>query len=318
MTENRLHNRLSDRVILRNSSEDSPLIGAPAIVSIISGKGGVGKSVIAYNVAIAAGRNGIKTLLVDMNWRLGALHILANANVTHGMEHVVADHGYVRDAVVSIGQNASLLASASVSGSSDWPTSERLAEFIGNCRETLQLYDLILIDTPSGINEQIATVTALSDDFVLTTNPEITSIADSYGMYKWLLSHRLRSSGSLLINRVSGIEEAKDVTARFNTLCERFLGRKPLPLGFLQEDHAVSEAIARQRSVFAGTGTSIIASQLSALTGQLSARLFKNRTASSIETHNGINDRLENNRMETVTSAVSALNYEHQLSDNKE
>jgi flagellar biosynthesis protein FlhG len=304
MFENRLTNQQGSSVTLRRHAEGATPQGAPAIVSVVSGKGGVGKSVIAYNVAIAAGRNGIKTLLVDMNWRLGSLHILANANVTHGMEHVVSDHGYVRDAVVSIGQNAFLLASASVSGASDWPPRERLVDFIANCRETLQLYDLILIDTPSGIHEQVATVVSLSDDFVLTLNPEITSIADGYGMYKWLLSHKLRSYGSLLINRVSGIEEAKDVTARFNTLCERFLGKKPLPLGFLQEDHAVSEAIARQRSVFSGTGTSIISSQISALTGQLSARLFKNRTVSAISTID--------------TSAASAINSEHQLSDNKE
>lgn len=290
-----------NRVMFRRKAEGPALNGAPAVVSIVSGKGGVGKSVIAYNVAIAAGRNGIKTLLVDMNWRLGSLHILANANVTHGMEHVVADHGYVRDAVVSIGQNASLLASASVSGQSDWPSEERLLEFLTNCRETLQLYDLILIDTPSGIQDQIAAIVADSDDFILTVNPEITSIADSYGMYKWLLSHNPRSQGSLLINRVNGVEEAKDITARFNTLCGRFLGKKPLPLGFLQEDHAVGEAINRQRSVFTGGGTSIIASQLSALTGQLSARLFKHRTVRG-------ND----------TRIADSINLEYQSSDNKE
>ncbi len=301
MSDYRQLNKQINRLTGRRVAEETALSGSPAIVSIVSGKGGVGKSIIAYNVAIAAGRNGINTLLVDMNWRLGSLHILANANVTHGMEHVVADYGYVRDAVVSIGQNTSLLASASVSGQSDWPTCERLQEFITNCRETLQLYDLILIDTPSGIHDQIATVVTSSDDFVLTLNPEITSIADSYGMYKWLLSHNLHSTGSLLINRVSGIEEAKDITARFNTLCEKFLGQKPLPLGFLQEDHAVSEAVARQRSVFAGSGASIIAPQLSALTGQLSARLFKNRTVSAKD-----------------TGAVRALNFEHLVSDNKE
>ncbi len=301
MFEDRQSNRMTQRLTLRRPTEKEGLSGAPAIVSIVSGKGGVGKSVIAYNVAIAAGRNGIKTLLVDMNWRMGSLHILANANVTHGMEHVVADHGYVRDAVVSIGQNASLLASASVTGQSQWPTQERLAEFIMNCRATLQLYDLILIDTPSGIHEPIATVVSLSDDFIVTLNPELTAIADGYGMYKWLLSHNPQSVGSLLVNRVSGVAEAKDVTARFNTLCERFLGQKPIPLGFLQEDHAVAEAVARQRSVFAAAGTSIISSQLSALTGQISARLFKNRTVSA-------ND----------TGAFRALNFEHQLSDKKE
>lgn len=301
MSEHRPTKQQINRLTLRRASEGTALTGAPAIVSMVSGKGGVGKSVIAYNVAIAAGRNGIKTLLVDLNWRLGSLHILANANVTHGMEHVVADYGYVRDAVVSIGQNTSLLASASVSGHSDWPSRERIADFVTNCRETLQLYDLILIDTPSGIIDHVATAVALSDEYVLTVNPEITAIADGYGMYKWLLAHDPRGAGSLLINRVSGIEEAKDITARFNTLCERFLGKKPVPLGFLQEDRAVIEAVARQRSVFAAPGTSIIASQLSALAGQLSARLFKNRTATT-------NDIGVNN----------ALNFEPQMSDNKE
>ena len=271
--------------------------GKPSLLTVISGKGGVGKSTIAFNLAIAAGRSGMRTLLVDLDWQLGNLHILANVHARRSFENVISQPQSVSEALTPINDTVSLLASAAISGISMWPTADEVQFFFVNAADRLSRFDLMIVDTPSGISEQVAVAAALSDEVLITLNPELTALSAAYGQYKWLIGKAPEVSGSLLVNRASGAEEAREISKSFVALCARFLGRKPKVLGFLHEDRALVRAVARQRSVFAESPQPVIARQFSTLAGQVGERLFKNRTAAQRQ---GNAQRLTNNIEQSV------------------
>ncbi|MBN4076246.1 AAA family ATPase [Gemmatimonas aurantiaca] len=254
-------------------------LGSPKVISVMSGKGGSGKSVVAHNLALAAGQSGLKTLVVDFDWRLGSMHVLANAAVSSGIDDVIYNGAYISDCAVNIGLNTELLASASVISERDWPTDAEVFEFIQHCKETLFTYDLIVIDTPSGIQSQLRSIASASDALLLIVNPELTTIADSYGLLKWLLQADSNLNIYLLLNRVLGAKEATDIAERFTSLTNRFLNCKPQTIAFIQEDRQMRQAIARQRAVVAMAPESVIANQFQTLLSRLEKKVFTNKTA---------------------------------------
>ena len=249
----------------------------PRMLAVMSGKGGVGKSIIAHNLAIAAGRSGQRALLVDLDWRMGNQHILTNISPHSNVADVIQLRAALGDAVITIRDNVSVLCSASAGENCEWPSRVELAQFLQDCRKPSSQYDLIILDTPSGAIEQMLAAPAVADDVALVVNPELTAISDTYGLYKWLLQSEPNLSASLLINRAENSDEATDIAERFSLLTKKFLERKPYALGYLQEDKAVRNAIARQRSVFDFTPQPAIAAQFTRLAGR-AVTTFSSRT----------------------------------------
>ena len=248
----------------------------PRMLAVMSGKGGVGKSIIAHNLAIAAGRSGQRALLVDLDWRMGNQHILTNISPRSTVADMIQSRAALGDAAMTIGDNVSVLCSASAGENPEWPSRDELAEFLRGCRKTQSQYDLIILDTPSGAIDQMRAVGSV-DSVVLVVNPELTAISDTYGLYKWLLQSEPNLSASLIINRAENSDEATDIAERFSLLTTKFLQRKPHVLGYLQEDKAVRNAVARQRSVFDFTPQPAIAAQFTRIAGR-AMTTFSSRT----------------------------------------
>lgn len=274
ITSNVTHRRFAPRS-LENASGGGD---GPAMLTIVSGKGGVGKSVVAHNLAIATGRSGVRTLLVDLDWQFGNLHVLANAVVNYDLKQAVGSGGLNADSLTTIAERVSLLASASVDGLSPWPGPDELQALFISLAQRLPMFDLIIVDTPPGANDQLAAVAEVSDEMMLIVNPELSAISAAYAQYKWLFQKLPELTGSFLVNRVSGADEAQEIGKNFVALTARFLDRRPRPLGYLVEDRALTRAVARQRSVFGVTPMPVIARQVSTLAGLVLERVFRNRT----------------------------------------
>ncbi len=255
-------------------------IQAPVFIAVLSGKGGIGKSIIAHNLAVAIGRSGARVALVDMDWRLGSLHLLANAAVNNSVATLVNGEATVADTAIAIAPNVDFFASACVTHATPWPSVTATAHMMTSLRNSLAPYSYVVFDTPSGLVEQVSVIAHGADRPFLITAPEMTAIADCYGMYKFFLSHGKDFSGELLVNRVSDDVEADDIAQRLNVMTTEFLGATIRFMGCLPEERAVAEAVSRQQAVVTYAPSGRFTSAVSMLAGRVIGRALKNRTNS--------------------------------------
>ncbi len=240
------------------------------VISVLSGKGGVGKSVISYNLADRLGARGDRVLLVDADFSSGNLHILANVRCDVGVRQFAAGELSLAEAVTPVSEQIDLLAS-SWSGSvvDDFgvmPT----AQLVRIIREQSGGYHHVIIDHGSGISKAATVMAHASDINLLVIVPELTSIADAYGLYKYLVETNKSIDCRLVVNRCQSDEEADYIDRKFRALAERFLRQSPSMLGFLPEADQVRAALARQVPIFRIDEQSPVCQTLTSIAGMLS------------------------------------------------
>lgn len=218
------------------------------LYAVASGKGGVGKSVIAFNLASYLALYN-RVLLIDGDFQMGNLHLLANIAPDYGWQSVCMGRVELHDAVKPISNNFDLL--ASIGGRSDelLPDMQSLATSLKGLKNSVTGYDYVIIDTPSGILPHTNLVLNAVDEVILVTTPELTSISDCYALYKILISNNRHFTASLLVNREDRKEEVEYIYQKFVTITDQFLGRSPAYFGFLGEDPTLVESVARQQGV---------------------------------------------------------------------
>ena len=255
----------------------------PRVYAIASGKGGVGKSVIAFNLAQSLAKNG-RILLIDGDFQMGNLHLLANAAPEYGWQGVCLGQTELSEAVRPINDNLDLLASTGGRSNELLPDLKSLAACLADLRDKAAGYDNIIIDTASGILPHTNLILNAVDEVILVTTPELTSISDCYALYKILISNNKHLTASLLINREQRQEEVEYIYQKFVAITDQFLHRSPAFLGFLGEDKAVVDSVAHQQGLLNFSPNSPITNQLDRLAEKLSG----NRSGAkiSIETIN--------------------------------
>ncbi|UCE23374.1 MAG: AAA family ATPase [Candidatus Zixiibacteriota bacterium] len=219
------------------------------IISIISGKGGVGKTVVAFNLAERLAAAGARVLLVDADLNCGNVHILANTTVTYGLHEVIRGELSVSEAAVSSEFGFDILAAGG--GGDVWTEQDvtSVAGVMAGLRKLSTSYDFILVDNSSGVSKIADLITHASDTALLVLIPELTSISDCYGLYKHLTSSDSAVDCRLLVNRAESADEAEYIRKKLWAVSERFLRRTPGYLGHISEDRALRESVASQTAL---------------------------------------------------------------------
>jgi flagellar biosynthesis protein FlhG len=218
----------------------------PRLASIMSGKGGVGKSVIAFNLAERAAHLGLRTLLVDADLSCGNLHILANVDPGNGFDMFAVGQKSLFETAVTIKDNLTLLSRSSGDPAGPFVSVEAVAAFAARLRVEAHDHDLVVIDHGSGVSPSAAVLAHASDLNLLVLAPELTSIADCYGLCKYLYQTDRAMDCRLLFNRIESEDEAEYVWTRFSAMAEQFLGQIPGLAGALPEDALVRKSVAGQ------------------------------------------------------------------------
>ncbi len=219
------------------------------IVSLLSGKGGVGKSVIAFNLAERAAAAGSKTLLVDADICCGNQHILANIDPGRGLDAFALEQANLADAVCGFNEELDILARSVNGPLADLQEISKVADLASRLRRQAIGYDLVILDQGSGISNTATLLASMADSNLIVLVPELTSISDSFGLCKYLYRANQAIDLRMLINRVESDHEAEYIWTRFVAMTEQFLGRVPTLAGKLPEDEAVRKAVAAQRAI---------------------------------------------------------------------
>ncbi len=221
----------------------------PRIIAITSGKGGVGKTNISVNMAIAYARTGKKVLLVDGDLGMANVNVLLNVVPQYNLLHVVNQQKKMSDIITDTEFGIKFIAGANGFSRIANLTETELA-FFAEEFSTINNFDIIIIDTGAGISSNVLQFVAASDEVYIVTTPEPTAITDAYGIIKIItteLSMERNMNLKLLVNRVHSADEGKRISDRIINIASQFLNYKIEYLGFIYDDPAVSMSVIRQK-----------------------------------------------------------------------
>jgi flagellar biosynthesis protein FlhG len=233
------------------SSEKSPKpkdLKKTRIITITSGKGGVGKTNVSVNMALAYARLGKKVVVMDADLGLANVNVMLNMIPKWNLYHVIRKQKTMKEILVETEYGISIVAGASGFSKIANLTEDERQNFIDEL-DTLSNADIIIIDTSAGVSSNVLDFIAAADDAVIITTPEPTAITDAYGIIKIIATEidSLNMGLKLVVNRVKSVAEAKKVADRMTTIAGQFLNLKVDYLGFIYDDAVVSQAVLRQR-----------------------------------------------------------------------
>ncbi|MDY7107391.1 MAG: MinD/ParA family protein [Planctomycetota bacterium] len=222
--------------------EPRPIRLAKAI-AVTSGKGGVGKSNLAINLAVSLSRLGRKVCLLDADLGMANIDVLCNLTPRLTLQHVVAGRCRLADVMLLAPGGFRLIPGASgVVGMADLNGRQR-----GGVLQQLvaleRVADIIIIDCAAGISANVLAFAAAAHTALVTTTPEPTAVTDAYGMVKSLLRRAPRARVELVVNMAASNEEATGVYQRMNRVTGSFLNRSIAFGGAIPLDPAVGMAV---------------------------------------------------------------------------
>jgi flagellar biosynthesis protein FlhG len=217
-----------------------------SVIAITSGKGGVGKSNIAVNLAIKMSEAGKEVVLLDADLGLANADVLCNVVLPSNLSHVIARKKDLRDVMVRGPGGFSLIGGASgLARMADLTESDR-HRLVVALDELEEKYDVILIDTGAGISANVLSFTRAADHVLVVTTPEPPAITDAYAVIKVLSRDGLERRVSLLVNQVRSVAEARLVHDRIAKVARQFLGVTIYDAGHVMLDDQVSQSVRKR------------------------------------------------------------------------
>jgi flagellar biosynthesis protein FlhG len=219
------------------------------IITITSGKGGVGKTNVSVNMAIAYARLGKKVVVMDADLGLANVNVMLGLVPKYNLYHVMRKQKTMKDIQEETEYGISIVAGASGLSKIANLTDDERENFI-NELGSLSNADIIIIDTSAGVSKNVLDFIITADDAIIITTPEPTAITDAYGITKIIASEMMDKTEiglKLVVNRAKSAEEAKKVADRMINIAGQFLNLKIEYLGFIYDDPVVSQAVLKQK-----------------------------------------------------------------------
>ena len=220
-----------------------------SVYTVTSGKGGVGKTNIVLNLAIALADAGRKVVILDADLGLGNLDVLLGIRHTYSLGDILRQRCSLQEAMIEGPRGVRILAAESgVEELTRLNTGQKMHIF-SLFHRLHEEADTILIDTASGISSNVLFFSSFADQILLIATPEPTSITDAYATMKVLSRTAGEQDFQLMINQVESERQGREV---YETLCraaEHFLRLRPGYMGFISWDRNLPRAVSLQKPI---------------------------------------------------------------------
>lgn len=216
------------------------------ILTITSGKGGVGKTSLTVNLAIVLQDMGYRVLIVDADLGLGNVDIMLDISPEYNLSHIIFNQIDIYDVIIKGPSDIMILPGGSgllELANLQPPEIDRLI------RELIKLSnmtDIILIDTGAGLSTQNIKMILAAGEAILVTTPDPTSLMDAYGMVKVVSSIDNKVKFNLMMNMVDDIDDAYIAMKNFQKAGKQFLNVEILKLGLIENSPTISKSIRAQ------------------------------------------------------------------------
>jgi flagellar biosynthesis protein FlhG len=227
--------------------------GPLRVISVTSGKGGVGKSNVVVNLGLALAQRGLTVLLIDADLGLGNLDILLGLTPRLTLQDALSAQLKLAEVIADGPEGLKILPASS--GIAEMATLDEFQKLflLNEMDHYTKDVDVVLIDTGAGISPNVLFFNIGAQERILVVNNQPPAIADAYALIKVLASQHGETRFKLLVNGLAHRREAELVYRTLLRVAERFLGREITLdyLGFVPYDQALPNAVMRQQPVLA-------------------------------------------------------------------
>ena len=236
--------------ILKSGQVNRPLA---RVITVTSGKGGVGKSNTSINLAIHFKKMGYRVIILDADFGLANIEIMFGAIPKHNLCDLIYQGKNIKDIITWGPMGVGFISGGSgIAGMSNL-NKDYLNYIIQNLVELDSLADIIIVDTGAGISDSVLEFLVAGGEILLVTTPEPTSITDSYSLLKALSRHprynKETTSIRMIANRVLKEEDGRNLFQKLNAVVERYLKMPISYLGSIPQDDKLLSAVMQQTPV---------------------------------------------------------------------
>jgi flagellar biosynthesis protein FlhG len=219
----------------------------PTVISITSGKGGVGKTLTSIHLAMNARRRGERVLLLDGDLGLSNVDVVLGLKARYNIKDVLDGHAALRDIILEGPHGVHIIPSGSGISSLTALSHVQKQILLDQTRDIEGAYDTIFIDTGAGISDCVMHFNRLADRVIVVTTPEPHAMTDAYAMIKVLHEQTDHPHIFLLINQARSRDESLKVFSRLSEVSQRFLQLKIFHLGHVPFDPDVPMRVLKRR-----------------------------------------------------------------------
>lgn len=223
------------------------------VITVTSGKGGVGKSNVSVNLAIQLGKLGKKVIILDADFGLANVEVMLGIRPQYNLADLMFRGKSVKDIISPGPENIGFISGGSGMRELTNLDKAQIQKIVSMMSELDSLADVIIIDTGAGISDSVIDLILASSEILLVATPEPTSITDAYALLKTLCRNPdfdiTTANVKMIANRTQNYQEGRELYVKLNSVVDKFLNMKMDYIGAIPFDQNLTRAVMKQQPV---------------------------------------------------------------------